>query len=404
MTMDGQRRGRDNGLTALLIAPDRELAQTLTNSLAETHTFLILADLKSYPARNTLDIRLRQLKPSVVLIDVATDLEAAGELIRFIASVRPVVQVVGIHRQNESAAVISVLRSGGSEFLHAPFPAAMQKEAASRLRRLRQPEPESEPETGRVVVFSSAKPGSGSSTLATHTAHAISKSSGKRVLLVDLDLEGGTLAFYLKLQANYSIVDALEQSDRLDAGLWSALTVNSNGVDVLTAPDQPYTDALDPARLHDVLEYARLLYDWVIVDSPSIFHRISLLVMSESDQAYLVSTSDLASLHLARKAVHLFGQLGFSKDRYQVVVNRLNRKDGIGNSDFESIFNRPVHASVPNDYFSLHRVISLGQPLAADCDLGKSIAALAAKVSGAGAADKRGGKTLTDLKPVPSQA
>ena len=402
--MDVQRRARETGLTALLIAPDRELAQTLTSSLAETRTFLVLADLKSYPARNTLDIRLRQLKPSVVLIDVATDLEAAGELIRFIASVRPVVQVVGIHRQNDSGAVISVLRSGGSEFLHAPFPASMQKEAASRLRRLRQPEPESEPEMGRVVIFSSAKPGSGSSTLATHTSHAISKSSGKRVLLVDLDLEGGTIAFYLKLQANYSIVDALEQSDRLDNGLWSALTVSSDGVDVLAAPDQPYTEGLDPARFHDVLEYARLQYDWVIVDTPSIFHRMSLLAISESDQAYLVSTSDLASLHLARKAVNLFGQLGFSKDRYQVVVNRLSRKDGFGSNDLESIFNRPVHASVPNDYFSLHRVISLGQPLAADCELGKSIAALAAKVSGLGAVEKRASNPAAEPRAVPAQA
>jgi hypothetical protein len=52
----------------------------------------------------------------------------------------------------------------------------------------------------------------------------------------------------------------------------------------------------------------------------------------------------------------------------------------------EKIFNSKVYASVPNEYFSLHRVISLGQPLAADCELGKAIANLAAKLAGANAA------------------
>ena len=172
---------------------------------------------------------------------------------------------------------------------------------------------------------------------------------------------------------------------------------------MLAAPDQPFCDGVDSTRLHEVLEYARLLYDWVIVDAPSIFHRVSLLSVSESDQTYLVTTSDLTSLHLARKAVNLLTQLGFGKERYQVVVNRLGKRDGIGGSDIEKIFSCQVHASIPNDYFSLHRVISLGQPLSPDCELGKAIAALASRVSGGGLADKRGASALVEPKPVLSQ-
>jgi hypothetical protein len=48
-----------------------------------------------------------------------------------------------------------------------------------------------------------------------------------------------------------------------------------------------------------------------------------------------------------------------------------------------------VQASFPNDYFSLHRVITLGRPLANDCELGKSIESLAAKIAGAAFADKK---------------
>src|SRR5262245_27359937 len=114
--MEGPRRSRESVLTALLIAPDRELAQQFTATLPETHAFQILADPKSYPARNTLDIRLRQFKPDVVLIDVANDIDAAGDLIRFLGACRPPVQVVGLHSNNDSTAIVRVLRLGASEF------------------------------------------------------------------------------------------------------------------------------------------------------------------------------------------------------------------------------------------------------------------------------------------------
>jgi pilus assembly protein CpaE len=114
-----------------------------------------------------------------------------------------------------------------------------------------------------------------------------------------------------------------------------------------------------------------------------VFHRTALLAVSECDQAYLISSADLASLHLTRKAIGFLNQLGFDKERYKLVVNRLSKKDSISTGDLEKIFGSSVQACIPNEYFSLHRVISLGQPLAPDCDLGKSIAQLAAKLIGA---------------------
>ncbi len=380
--MDALRRTRDSGLTTLLISPDREMAAALSATLDESRAFQILSDLKEYPSPNALDIRLRQLKPDVLLIDAATNLEAACELIRACAACQPPVLTVGLDRTNNTASVVTLLRAGASEFLCAPFEPAVQKEAVARLRRLRQPEADSPQTAGKVIVFTAAKPGAGSSTLATHTAHAIRKATGKRVLLCDLDLENGTIGFYLKIQSNLSVLDALEKADRLDAGLWSSFIVNAGGVDVLPAPDQPVSTAVDAAKLHDLLEYARLLYDWVVLDVPTVFHRTALMTVSESDHTYVVSTSDLASLHLARKAINLLIQVGFSKDRYQIVMNRMSKRDEIGGSDIEKIFNCPVYASLPNDYFALHRVISLGQPLAVDCELGRAIATLASRVAG----------------------
>ncbi|MCC7234777.1 MAG: P-loop NTPase [Bryobacterales bacterium] len=376
------RHGRESALSAFLICPDREISSQFQRSQQEARAFEVVGELAEYPARNTLEIRLRQIRPEVVVVDASSDLSKAIETIEALSAHISSALVVGLHRHNDSNAVISVLRAGAAEFLYSPFEVAVQREALARLRRIRQPEDEAPSELGKVFVFTSSKPGSGSSTVATHAAHAIRQKSGKRVLLADFDLEGGSIGFYLKLQANYSTADAIENADQIDAAIWAALTVESAGVDVLVAPEVPYTASVEQARLHDLIEYSRMLYDYVLIDVPPVFHRTSLLSISECDQAYLITSADLASLHLTRKAIGFLAQLGFEKDRYQVVVNRLGKKDSISTADIEKIFGSSVRACIPNEYFSLHRVISLGQPLVADCELGKSIADLAVKLMG----------------------
>jgi len=370
-------------ITALLVAPNRELADQFAHSLAKSkNAFQIILDLKTYPNQQTLEMRLRQMRPDVLLLDLMSSLEAACDLIRFAVSQKIPLHVVGLHLQNDSEAILRSLRVGASEFLHAPFDAPVQQDAMIRIQKLVQPENAADREMGKVVAFSSTKPGSGASTLAAQTAFALSRTTGKRVLLADFDLMGGTIGFYLKLEQTHSLVDVLEQVDKLDPSQWASMMVNSAGIDVLPAPEMPYQDPVDPNRLHDVLQYARFLYDWVVVDLPSVFHRVSLLTVSQSDKAFLVSTSELASLHLARRAVKLLNHLGFDSTRFQMIINRLDKRDGLNGSDLTKLFDCPIDISLPNDYFSLHRVVTLGEALDGDTELGKAIEGLATKLSG----------------------
>ncbi len=370
----------DAEIAALLVAPDRALAQQFLATLPQTRAFQILAEIKSYPPPQTLEMRIKQLKPDVVLLDLASDLAAAVEAVKAVAAMTPPVHVVGLHTQNDSNAILQSLRAGASEFLYAPFDLSTQREAIARLRRMVQPEAASQTEAGHVVAMSSAKPGSGASTLATQAAFSLQRMTGQRVLLADFDLTGGTIGFYLKLSHNHSLVDALQHADHMDASLWSSLTVNYGGVDILPAPAAPYAEAIDGNRLRVLIEQARNLYGWVILDLPAIFNRTSLMAISECERAYLVSTSELPSLHLTRKALTMLDQLGFPKDRFQVLVNRVDKRDDIGTADMEKLFGCPIHAKLPNDYFSLHRVVTLGQPLGSDGDLGKAIEHVAGRL------------------------
>lgn len=391
---------KEPALTALMIAPDRDLAERFRRTLAETGAFEILAELRSYPTVQALDVRLRQLKPDVVLLDLACDPERAPELIRFVASFQPATQVVGLHTRNDSEAVVRSLRLGASEFLCEPFDVSVQEAAIARLRRLRQPDSSAARESGQVVVFAAMKPGAGASTLAAQTAFALQRRDGGRVLLLDLDLAGGTIAGCLKLQPPGSLTDALGGCDRLDPAHWTSLIAQHDGIDVLAAPSGPDHPPPAPDRLHDFLAFTRLSYRWVVADVPAVPHRTALLALSGSDAAFLISTPELASLHLARRAVAVLERLGFTKDRFRVVINRASRRDDITSSDMEKVFNCAVSEIFPDDPHSLLRAVSLGRPLENGSKLGRAVDQFVARLAAEPSAQTRRAPATMKARPA----
>jgi pilus assembly protein CpaE len=381
--MDAAMTNRRTALSAILIAPDPALlAQFSSSTLIEA--FGILLELKNYPSEQTLDIRVRQLQPEVILVDVAPNLDASIALIAHLARAHPDIIAVALDRQNVTEHILRVVRAGASEFLYAPFDPANTSEAVSRLLRLRRTDSPGDRELGAVCVFSSVKPGSGASTLATQTAFALKRITSQRVLLADFDLMGGTIGFYLRVNHALSAVDAIEKAPDLSRAAWTSLVSVSSGLDILSAPLVPNAEAIDSDRVQGLIEYARTMYDWIVVDLPVIFQRTSLVTLPHADRTFLVSTSELPSLHLARKSITMLGQLGLPKDRFQVLINRVSRRDGISRADMEKLFTCPVYASFPNDYSSLHRVVTAGEPLSADADLGKAIQSFAGQLASPG--------------------
>jgi pilus assembly protein CpaE len=394
---------KDNTLTALLISPNRDLAERFSKSLPSAKTFQVIADLRAYPSEQALDLRLRQMAPQVVLVDVMTDVDAACATLQFLSEYRPQVHSIGLHLQQDGEAIVKVLRAGATEFLFAPFDLESQREAADRIARLSQPETTFARSAATVVAFACTKPGSGASTIAAQVAFALRRLTGKRVLLADFDLMGGTIGFYLKVQHPQSLLDAIEIQPHIDPISFASMVTDVDGVDVLASPDEPFVAPIDVARLESVMDVVRSLYDFVILDLPTVFDKSSLISLAQADSGFLVTTAELPSLHLTRKALQMLQQLGFDRDRLRVIVNRLNRKDGLDGNDLGKMFSAGVYATLPNDYFSLHRVVTRGEPLTGDCELVRALEGLAGKIAGVTTAEKKRTSTLFGASPALSQ-
>jgi len=390
-------------LKALLICPNRELADAFLRTLPGSGVFQIIADLRTYPAEQTLDLRLRQTAPRVVLVDVMTDLDFACRVLHFVASLRPPVHSVGLHLEQHGESIVRVLRAGATEFLFAPFGALSQREVGDRIARLSHPEESASAHAANCCAFACTKSGSGASTIAAQAAFAIRRQTGKRVLLADFDLTGGTIGFYLKVQTPFSLLDALGFPNQLDPASLDTMTTTVDGVDILASPEEPYLSPLDPSRLEAVLNVMRSAYDYVILDLPTVFDRSSLLALAQADSGFLVTTAELPSLHLTRKAIQMMKQLGFDQQRLRVIVNRLNRQHGLSGDDLGKMFNSAVHSTLPNDYFSLHRVVTRGEPLGGDGELVRALELLARKIVGSSPPEAKKNPVLTGVKPILSQ-
>ncbi len=107
-------------------------------------------------------------------------------------------------------------------------PAAEQHGTAGGLGA---PAPEADG-PGRVFTISSATGGCGKTFFATNLAHFLARYTGKRVCIVDLDLQFGEVVTVLRLRPRFTIFDVLQRDDA-DA---DALTVSAVAVESCTNP------------------------------------------------------------------------------------------------------------------------------------------------------------------------
>ena len=125
------------------------------------------------------------------------------------------------------AAVLDETPPPSHRALYKTYPTAADAmdEAPVRSTSLHAAEHLPERADGRLLVFLSAKGGSGVTTLACCYAVSLAQESKRKTLLIDLNLPLGDAGINLGVKANYSTIDALQNAHRLDATFLLSLLV-----------------------------------------------------------------------------------------------------------------------------------------------------------------------------------
>ncbi len=365
----------------LVICPDRELARRICAALSEAglpdaeagHEYLRPGQIAALGARH---------ETNVCFLDVASDQERALLLITEISAVMP---VVALSPQKDADLILRCLRRGACEFLPAPA-ADTVRGLFERLSRTHGPQPSANPAIAYCVM--PGKPGCGSTTVAVHLA--LQMRSAGRVLLVDTDTMAGTIAFMLKLKAEFHLDDVIRDWKRMDEDLWARLTAPFSGIDVLLAPDVP-TARLEIGRAlaGELVRFWKERYSTVVLDVPDLRMAIESGFLLHADQIILVTTNELAALHATRRAVEFLDLTIADRNRLRLVVNRYSPATGLKRDDVKAALQIEPFAVLSNDYDSVQEALLDGKPVAAGSRFRSSILALAQQLQGKPPATKK---------------
>ncbi|TLM78319.1 MAG: hypothetical protein FDZ70_04300 [Actinobacteria bacterium] len=252
---------------------------------------------------------------------------------------------------------------------------------ASRRLRGAVAEGAAEAARAKVVTVFSTKGGVGKTVLATNLGVALARDTGKRVAVIDLDLEFGDVAIMLGLQPTHTIYDASQVFDRLDADLLAGfMETHGSGLRALLAPLHPEeAESISAARIGQVLDLMREEYDYVVVDTSPSFSEAVLAALDRSDEVFVVTMMDVASIKNTRISLQKLRQLGYPDSHVRIVLNRSDSKVLLEASEVESAIGGRVVAHIPSDRI-VPRSVNKGVPVVLEMpksEVARAILALA---------------------------
>lgn len=349
----------------ILFEPSATAADSLSFALGEGVVVVdVLASLHRVLAEQP-DQVLVVFGPSVET-DVAADFSSAQRL------ARPHLGVVLVRHRLATSVLAQAMRSGVREVVKADDLPAVS-DACRRSLDLSQQflnggssRAAATSSLGQLVTVFSAKGGCGKTTMSTNIASVLA-TRGRRVCLVDFDLAFGDVAIVMQLFPARTMGDLVGMEGRLDeAVVRSLITPHASGLDTLLAPPDPGTsEGITSTVVAELLQVLKSMYDVVVVDTPPAFTDHVLAAFDQNDHFVLLATLDIPALKNLKLTLEMLDVLGYSRDRWHVVVNRADSKVGLSMTDVQKTLNVPIAAEIPSSK-AVSASINRGVPIVLD--------------------------------------
>src|SRR5512144_2551572 len=180
------------------------------------------------------------------------------------------VPIIMLTAEREVEQKVRGLRAGADDYLIKPFhPAELLARIKSLLARFAPRDALlARPPLGRILAFYGAKGGVGTTTIAINAAIALHRELGRKVVLVDGNLQFGDHRVFLDLGLDRKSIIDVVSAPSIDADLLKTVLVrHDTGVDLLLAPPSPENaELVTVEHMTVILELLRSMYDYVIVD------------------------------------------------------------------------------------------------------------------------------------------
>ncbi len=222
---------------------------------------------------------------------------------------------------------------------------------------------------GVVMTFFSTASAVGKTLISCNMASELAR-QGRRVCLIDFDLQFGDVCNYLQLLPENTMADVQK-----------ALTVQGNAchVEEFLTPYE-YNDTVfyvlaAPKKLEEAYnikkDYAvqavkqlQAKFDYVIVDTTSMFSVLNLALLDLSTIVTFLGIVDfIPTIKNMKIGSDTLNDLNYDKNKIRLVLNRSNAKTRISIDDVERLLGERFYHILPNDFRAASQSIKEGIPL-----------------------------------------
>ena len=184
---------------------------------------------------------------------------------------------------------------------------------------------------------------------------------------MDLDFDMGDMSALLGLEPESSIQDLLSRLPTLtQRDILRAVSVHASKLHVLSQssfPEDPQHMVHRDLRTSDVHHLLHLLseaYQYVFLDCSGALDLARLGALQLADQIWLICTPDVLSIRNAWRRLRLLDQLGVSRERIRIVVNRARQDAPLSDEDIEENLSFRIAARISEDRRTLEQSVTRG--------------------------------------------
>ena len=337
----------------ILVESNRLMLERLSSVIRNTKDFELVSRYQR--AGDALGQGL-MFKPNLILLDIDESDNLA--LLEDFTKTYAEADVICLSAKWAPSDSESIARAGAKGFLIKPFTSEELLEALQTFNK-----------TGlsygsNVLAFFSPKGKSGKTTLIANLGMALAQKTGQQVGIIDADLQFGDMSVFFNLSPKTTVVEAVR-----DINFLSPVTLNSyflpiaENLRVLCGTRRPeYAEMVDIKSFTEVVDMARSMYRYVLIDLPSGFVPISIATAEASDMMYLAAMiNGTFEIDHMKRALEIFKAWPNYEKRVKTVFTRVEPCDANEQNKLSEAMGYPVSSVIPNEYMLVSSAANNGQ-------------------------------------------
>jgi Flp pilus assembly CpaE family ATPase len=223
-------------------------------------------------------------------------------------------------------------------------------------------------ELGLLIVFLSAKGGTGTSSLCANLAMNIKMHQPEAsVVVADLVLPIGSIAQIVGADEKLNLVTVADlpavqtqgeyfHKNLPEPELWKFQLLAGS-------PDPQHGNNLKGDRIDQIVDVLRASYDFIILDIGRSLSRISLPLIQQADLITLIVSTDQSTIHLTKTVWEYLQTQGVEDKSIYAILNRAVGLEGLTKTEAEGIMGIPIKTMIPYMGSNFTLANNLNQPI-----------------------------------------